>query len=442
MRKYASSTVSLQNLSTCIVILFMSSVLAAAQHEQILYSFGTQSGDGSFPAGALIADAAGNLYGTTVNGGVGRFGTVFELSPGPHDHWTETVLHSFTAGPDGASPYGSLVLDSKGNLYGTASNGGSPLCVFGCGTVFELSPPAIQGGSWTFTLLYTFTGGSDGAIPPAGLTFDAQGNLYGTTFLGGVGSCAPETAPGCGVVFELSPPAQAGGVWNETVLYAFTGGSDGGLPIAPVVFGVDGNPYGTTEGGGNTECQFNFIRGCGTVFGLSRSSGGTWTEVVLHGFGTAPGHDGVAPGNGALLLDDSGAMAGTTQAGGTYGDGTVYGLRRLPNGQLQYGVLYDFNGKAGDQPVAGVILVNGMLYGTSPEGGPPGSAGTAFQLARTQGVAWKVTGLYRFKSGGSDGAHPQAGLLYYNGAFYGTTSQGGGTAEAGTVFAIVRWGSP
>jgi uncharacterized repeat protein (TIGR03803 family) len=136
------------------------------------------------------------------------------------------------------------------------------------------------------------------------------------------------------------------------------------------------------------------------------------------------------------VLDQSEGLAGTTQLGGTYDDGTVYGLRRTPKGKWQYGVLYSFNGKAGYQPVAGMISVNGMLYGTSPEGGPPGAAGTAFQLTPAQGVAWKVTGLYSFRSG-SDGAHPVAGLLYYNGAFYGTTSQGGGKAEAGTVFAIV-----
>jgi uncharacterized repeat protein (TIGR03803 family) len=411
----------------------VSSILAAAQHESVIHAFGA---DGQAPVSSLIVDASGNFYGTTKLGGAGAGGTVFELSPAPHNEWTLTVLHKFAFDENGADPFGSVVQDSQGNLYGTTSAAGNSTCVNGCGTVFELSPPAIKGGDWTFTLLHSLTGGSDGDFPMSGLALDPQGNLFGTTYLGGTGSClGPLT--GCGVVFELSPPAQPGGDWTETILYAFSGGTDGGLPTAPVVFDGKGNLHGTTEAGGRVGCQFNFDIGCGVVFELSPAKDGSWAETVLHSFATGPGHDGFAPGNGALAMDATGALVGTTQAGGNYNLGTVYALRPGTNGKWQYGVLYDFNIDVAGATTAGVIIVNGMLYGTGPEGAF--ANGAAYQLERLQNGAWKIRGVYSFK-GGSDGEFPDAGLLYFNGAFYGTTSQGGGKGcggfGCGTVYRI------
>jgi uncharacterized repeat protein (TIGR03803 family) len=436
MRKYVSSTVNLRGLSICAVILLVSSVFAAAQHEQVLYSFGAGSGDGRLPSGTLIADATGNLYGAAEQGGASNAGTVFELSPSvpPGSNWTETILYTFSGGGDGLAPNGTLVFDSMGNLYGTTSSSGNPSCPLGgCGVVFQLSPPAVQGGSWTMSTLYSFGGGSDGHHPVAGLIFDLVGNLYGTTaFGGGVGSCQGSAGSGCGTVFELSPPSSPGGAWTEAVLYSFTGGDDGATPEAPVVIDPAGNLYGTA-GGGNVECEFS---ACGVAFELTPSNGGPWTETVIHDFGSIRG-DGIAPG--PILLDKSGVLVGTTGGGGTYENGTVFGMLppSKPGGQWTYGVLYSFGKSQTDGlgPAGGVIAVNGMLYGTTIEGGTS-AAGTVFQLARAKGEIWKETGLYSFK-GGADGARPEAGLFQDGGALYGTTS-GGGNSDDGTVFRVFK----
>ena len=172
--------------------------------ESALYSFSGGS-DPKFPYAGLIFDKAGNLYGTTEFGGANNQGTVFEIIPNSNGSWNETVLYSFTGSTDGGQPYGSLVLDAAGNLYGTTNFGGSSNCNLGCGTVFELTPGS---GGWSETVLYTFTGGSDGREPYARLLSDASGNLYGTTMLGGnIGSVC---STGCGTVFKLTHGSTAG----------------------------------------------------------------------------------------------------------------------------------------------------------------------------------------------------------------------------------------
>ncbi len=426
MRKYASSTLSLRNLSICIAVLLASGVWAAAQQEQVLYSFPTNSGFAAY-AGGLIADASGNLYGTTGLGGASNFGSVYELSPPTSNTgWNETDLYFFGDGEDGAAPFGNLVFDSAGNLYGTTSGGGSPNClVGGCGTVFELSPPTSPGGSWTLTILYSFSGGNDGAQPHAGLVFDQAGNLYGTTSIGG-GLCGSQ---GCGTVFELSPPEVPGGAWTEAVLYRFTGGSDGGSPFAPVVLDKAGKLYGTTAYGGSQDCL------CGTVFELTQS-GGTWAESVIHSFGTI-NDDGNSPYLDGPLLDKSGALVGTTEGGGAYGFGTVFGMLPPKTGaNWTYEILYSFGASlsGGLSPEGGVIQADGVLYGTTSGGGST-DLGTIFQLTRTRGSVWEETGLYSFTL--PNGANPEAELLLHNGALYGTTTDGG-SAGGGTVFEIFK----
>jgi uncharacterized repeat protein (TIGR03803 family) len=439
MRKDVSSTDGLRNLSICIIILLVSSVFAAAQHEKVIYAFGASSGDGSIPFAGLIADPAGNLYGVTEEGGSSNVGAVYEMiAPTSTSRWKEAVLYSFSGGEDGAYPIANLVLDPVGNLYGTAQNGGNPSCLGGCGTVFELSPPAVEGGSWVETTIYSFGGGNDGNRPYAGLILDGAGNLYGTTLLGGgTGSCEGLVGLGCGTAFELSPPTELGGAWTETVLYSFSGGSDGGSPGAPVVFDNAGNLYGTTIQGGSTspDCQ---PEGCGTVFELT-PSGGAWTETVLHDFG-GMNRDGDAPVAG-LLWDKSGALVGTTTYGGVHGRGTVFGLRppSNPGGNWAYEVLYSFGASQNDagNPGAGVISFGvNVLYGTT-EGGGLQSEGTVFQLTRGKGEVWTETDLYSFKTG-SDGNTPVGGVLLHDGALYGTTILGGGSANAGTVFRILQ----
>ncbi len=186
--------------------------------ETVLYSFaGGINGLGNQVG--LLADQAGNLYGTSINGGVSNQGFVFKLLPSAAagSAWTEKVLYSFAGGSDGAWPQAGLLADSVGNLYGTTTYGGAS----NYGTVFKLSPPAVAGGAWTETVLYSFAyDGKDGFYPGAGLIADSAGNLYGTTGNGG--------ASASGTVFKLSPPAAAGGAWTETVLYYFLGSSDGG----------------------------------------------------------------------------------------------------------------------------------------------------------------------------------------------------------------------
>jgi uncharacterized repeat protein (TIGR03803 family) len=250
-------------------------------------------------------------------------GTVFKLAPGADGTWTESVIHSFAGYPsDGSYPAASLVFDSKGNLYGTTSSGGiSANCLHnekpvGCGTAFEVSPAA--NGRWNETPLYSFTNiDGDGAFPYANLIFDDTGNLYGTTEQGGVsGRCQYNNLSTCGTVFELTPVV---GGWTEKVLHAFKGyKSDGALPLAGLVMDSGGNLYGTTDIGGNAS-NSGYRTGLGTVFELSPSSGGDWTELVLHNFQL--GSDGGFPQSG-LLLDSSGNLFGAT-AGGYVLSGTV-----------------------------------------------------------------------------------------------------------------------
>ena len=302
-----------------LVLTFFAVCIAPPAHaqyaESVPYTFSGNS-DGASPASALISDSHGNLYGTAVYGGntsgsncPGQdpptgCGVVFELTPpsGGTGPWTETVLYTFQGGSDGAYPQSSLIFDSRGNLFGTTSNGGklSGSCsgLGGCGVVFELSPPSGGKAPWTETVLYTFQGGNDGAFPYASLIFDSNGNLYGTTSGGGTGLD--------GTVFELSPPSGSPSTWTETALYSFTGSSDGGSPLAGVIFDSSGNLYGTTYSGAH---------GLGVVFELSPPSGGSgsWSEDVLFVF---TGHgDGGLPFAG-LTFDSKGNLYGTTAIGG------------------------------------------------------------------------------------------------------------------------------
>jgi uncharacterized repeat protein (TIGR03803 family) len=218
----------------------------------VLHAF-TGGSDGAYPEAGLIADSNGNLYGTTRAGGASGVGTVFELMrpATAGGAWTETVLHAFTGGSDGAHPEAGLIADSKGNLYGTTAGGGGS--GFGSGTVFELMPPATAGGAWTETVRHAFTGGSDGLYPIAGLIADSKGTLFGTTMLGG--------SSNVGTIFLLTSPANAFEVWREAVLYAFTGGSNEGNPFARLIADSNGNLYGTTYHGGASNA--------GTVFELT-----------------------------------------------------------------------------------------------------------------------------------------------------------------------------
>ena len=315
--------------------------------QTVLYSFYANASDGFSPLAGLVFDAAGNLFGTTIGGGLYEYGTVFELSPKAGGGWTETILHNFGDGTDGAYPaYGSLIFDAAGNLYGTTSSGGAFTCQGngGCGTVFELSPR--PGGEWTESVLHNFGVGTDGYSPEAGLVQDINGNLFGTTTYGGTVFCAVAEYSGCGTIFELTPAG--GGSWTETVVHDFSGGMDGATSIAGLTLDAEGNFYGTTEEGGPSNL--------GTVFRLS-PAGLEWSESVIHSFSLDAG--GWGPGAGTLVLDAAGNLYGTLPFSDRAFELSASGVETA---------LYTFDHN--DSPWGGLIPdADGNLYGTTWYGG-------------------------------------------------------------------------
>jgi uncharacterized repeat protein (TIGR03803 family) len=390
--------------------------------EAVLYSL-AGGHDPKLPYAGLVADKAGNLYGTTEFGGANNQGTVFELSPTGDGNWTETVLYSFLGGADGSQPHAGLVLDSTGDLYGTTNFGGNANCAQGCGTIFKLS----QGSDgWSESVLYPFTGSSDGREPYARLVFDPQGNLYGTTLLGGKFGTA--CASGCGTVFRLAPSVNG---WKESVLYAFSGESDGALPYAGLTFDASGNLYGTSYAGGTYRS--------GTVFRLTLTSSGSWTESVLHAFTGGP--DGKRP-LGALTLDPAGNLYGTTfEGGGTGNYGVVFKLRPQPTGAWLENVLHTFGNRPAANPMAGLVFdTAGNLYGTTALGANlstcGGGCGTLFKLTPNLSGRMVFSVLRVFGRSG-DGYNPSGDLILdSNGNLLGTT-QAGGSQQAGTMFEVV-----
>ncbi len=326
--------------------------LAPDGTETVLHTF-KGGKDGGNPNAGLIVDSAGHFYGTTYNGGGSKncdigCGTVFELAP----DGAETILYSFAGKKDGAHPIAGLMTDEAGNLYGTTGYRGSVTCNegAGCGTVFKLSPEGA------LSTIHTFAGGSDGAIPVAGLIQDRKGNLYGTTIFGGGGTdCAGGGDGGCGTVFEIAPSGE------ETILHAFAG-TDGSGPEGPLLSDRSGNLYGITVDGYGIGCGGV---GCGTVFKLGRRGEFTTLHVFL---GLEKGDGGFGTGN--LIMDKSGNLYGTTTEGGTGslcagGCGTVFKVE--PDGTET--VLHSFQGSDGYGPQGGLAADNkGHLFGTARGG--------------------------------------------------------------------------
>ncbi len=352
----------------------------------------------------------------------------------------DIILHRFKLS-DGAGPQGSLIVDAQGNLYGTTYAGGNGVCTYnelpsGCGTIFELSQ--MSGGGWSEQTLYEFQGGSDGALPMAGLVFDHVGNLYGTTSAGGISSCGFGPDAGCGTVFELSPSPQPGGAWSENVIYRFTNGSDGSSPQGSLVFDTSGNLYGNSRNG---------PIGAGATFELTPpTNGGQWVETTLHTFDPSLG-DGSVP-TGSLVFDTLGNLYGTTGLGGSglcggQGCGTVFQLKppKVGGGQWTETVIHVFNGVDGEAPGGNLIWVSGNLVGTA-FGGGLSSDGLVFEITQTAFGIREIV-LYAFQ-GSNDGASPQAGLVVdstFN--LYGATLFGGGGGQScpdgpgcGTVFKL------
>lgn len=316
--------------------------LDTSNHESVLHTFAGP--DGAVPHGSLVLDSFGNLYGTTSSGGAFDLGTVFKIDTSG----TESVLHSFAGNPDGARPYAGLAMDSSGNLYGTTEHGGSS----GFGTIFKIDTVGSE------SVVHSFTGGSkDGADPKARLTLDTAGNLYGTTLNGG--------SDGYGTVFELDATS------TETVLYNFTGASDGGNPFGSVTLGTDGTLYGTATSGGIHSPYGCCKVGGGVVFSLTGAS-----QQVLYTF--TGGNDGGTPTGDLVLYND--VVYGTTQSGGPGHRGTAFSVDVASGNET---VLHGFTGKAdGGTPQAGLFMnAAGVLYGTAQKGGRF-KRGTVFQYKK------------------------------------------------------------
>jgi uncharacterized repeat protein (TIGR03803 family) len=403
----------------------VSAPAANAQDLVVVHSFSSEA-DGSKPQEPLIRDREGNLYGVTGTGGTADLGTVFKIGR----DGTKTILYNFLGAPDGQNPTGGLAWDREGNLIGTTAYGGDLTdCLesnTGCGTVFKLDPRGCKE-----TVLYRFKGIPDGEFPWAGVTLDEEGNIYGTTFYGGTSGTTSSGGGGdncCGTVFKLSRSG------NETVLYNFTGldevgvSTDGQSPDGRLARDEQGNLYGTTNTGGLSDD--------GILFKVDK----TGKETVLHTF---TGPDGAHPLFVDLIFDRAGNLYGTTSAGGTSDNGTVFKIDRT--GTLT--TLYSFSAYPdGSAPTGAMVFdVEGNLYGTTKGSGAAtiagqvGIGGTVFELDK----AGNETVLHSF-SGSPDGEDPQAGVIFDGrGKLYGTTSTGGtgttckfGNFGCGTVFEL------
>jgi uncharacterized repeat protein (TIGR03803 family) len=351
----------------------------------------------------------------------------------------ERVLYSFPGGAQGDVPDGDLLADGTGALYGTTRAGGATTCGGGCGTVFKLTP---SGQKYTYSVLYAFTGGQDGAEPFAGLVADGNGALYGTTSFGGNAAACPNITQGngCGTVFKLTP---VGSSYAETVLYRFHGNADGAYPLADLILDRSGALYGTTWLGGASNCKMLGLTGCGTVFKLT-PSGATYSKSTLYTF-AGGANDGARPA-AALLADAGGALYGTTEFGA--GKGTVFKLTPSASGYAET-ILYRFSSIAAGANPKGALIADatGALYSTTLSGKKgPGckiasreiGCGTVFKLTPSRS-GYTETVLHQFQ-GGSDGFAPAAGLVAgKHGRLYGTTYAGG--AGAGTVFELAPSGS-
>jgi uncharacterized repeat protein (TIGR03803 family) len=327
--------------------------------ESILYSF-QGSGDGSQPSGGLTIDAAGNLYGVAGGGSSScGCGVIFELSPSSSGVWAQSVLYTFTDGPGGGYPIGSLALDSAGRLYGITSARDN------CGDVFEATPPSQGGTIWTEAVIYQFQGGkSDGCAPAGTLVFDKAGNLYGTAQSGG--------QKDVGIAYRLKPPTAPGAPWALSILHSFTGGTDGAQPVGGLIFhGAD--LFGTTYGGGNN--------GDGVVFQLSPPAKGktTWVETPILTFNSRSSGQGPLT---AVVFDKAGNLYGTTRfcVGGVGGEVFELSPPAQTGNPWTESTLYSFTCGSDGCNIGGLAFDKGSaLYGLSGSGGTAGD-GVAFAV--------------------------------------------------------------
>ena len=388
-----------------LVVLLTGAVFATTTN--LLYSFGGDE-DGEYVDSDLVVDSAGNIYGTSVQGGTFGTGTVWELSPSASG-WVHTVLYSFTGGADGGQPYKGVTLDAEENLYGTAVVGGSGgVCAEdGCGVVYKLTHSSA---GWTQSVIYNFTGGNDGYGPGSGVTFDNRGNMYGTTPVGG--------AKGYGTIWQLKP--QANGRWQFRLVHTFTGGADGGTGSAGR-FLIDkvGNLYNVATVGG--------IYGSGTAYELTPAANSQWKFTLLYAFKGQP--DAGFP-YGGLAMDTRGNLYGTTYYDGANDLGSVYRLSRQ-SGVWRESVLYSFKGGAdGSSSISNLVFdAAGNMYGTTSEGGAGCSCGVIFKMTPGTNGKWTESIAYRFQGQPDPGFAYNGMVVDSKGNFYGATVHGGSGNE-------------
>jgi uncharacterized repeat protein (TIGR03803 family) len=400
-------------LAIVFALIFAATQTAQGQTFKVLHDFSGPDGDA--PTGGLIMDNAGNLYGVAAFGGDDGFGTVFLLS-NRGNGWVLNRLYSFTGGSDGSEPLAPLIFGPDGALYGTGS--GDAECAGG--TVFSLRPPPtappVPLAGWSKTLLYSFPGGcAHGQNTGTGpLVFDQHGNLYGTTT-----NSSDVCVPSCGSVYELTP---SNGGWTLTVLFSFTGGSDGGQPFGGLIFDNAGNLYGAASQGGLPVGLF----GGGVVYELTPSGSG-WTEKILYNF--SGGSDGVSPLGGLIFGVPAHAPArnlyGTTAQGGSGGGGTVFELSPS-GGSWTYSLLHSFTGTEG--PTTSLTMYGGgSLYGTTYADGAY-LLGSVFKLKPSGSGGWTFTSLHDF-TGGSDGELASGDVIFDSAGNLYSVTWGGNVFE-------------
>ena len=377
--------------------------------ESVIYNFTTNY---SNPTASLTADAAGNLYGTALDGTKFPDGAVFELSR-ENGTWKEKPLVIFD-GKNGAYPSAQMVFDGQGNLYGSTLEGGDGPCGGGCGVIFELSP---SNGTWTYTILYSFQNGVDGEAPNGNLLIDPSGNLYGTTSVGQTTN---------GTVFELKRPPQQNDSWTHDTLFTFNG-TDGFTPNALAFSG--GALYGTTAEGGSS----NYT---GSVFQL-KPSNGTWTYTLVYAF--TGGADGGFPSD-IVASGTPNVLYGTAQAGQS-NHGVIFAITPDSSSSWTESVLYNFTGGTdGAEPISLTMGGQDRIFGTTNSGGDASACSFLYPYLGC-GVVYEFvpstateTVLHTFTGAPSDGAGTfGAGVILDQGALYGATYYGGnGQCSNGT----------
>lgn len=419
MRNRASLSAPCMLLLAAVAI-FPAAVSVPSQcqaQEQVLFSF-QEDDNGAYPESAVTVDSNGIVYGTASLAGANGAGTVYKITPDGFGGWTYALIHTFNGTSDGLDPRKGLLLAPTGKLYGVTDLGGTS--VFG--TAFEMTP---NGDAWDFKVIHNFGKGVDASGPSGTLISDAKGNLYGSTY-GGGGSANCNL--GCGAVYELK--RSPSGKWSEKVLYGFQGGPDGTGPIGSLAIDPAGNLYGLTSGGGSNQCS----GGCGTAFKLTRTPSGPWQKKILGAF--ADKAHGWLPYDG-VTLDQAGNLYGTTSLGGDVtcnppnGCGTAFKLNR--SGQET--VLHRFGQTKGDGtfPMAGLIQGDpGHFYGTTYEGGTNANGcGAGCGIVFEMNATGKLRILYSFS--GPDGAMPAAPLFRdAAGHLFGTTFEGGDSFTGAT----------